>query len=87
MSMLMKRGNQNWIPSIFNDFFNSDVLVRNNATAPAINVFETEKEYKVEVAAAGMRKEDFKTFVKLRSDSGVGALRSELLVAISKSIS
>ena len=57
--MLMKRGGQNWIPSIFNDFFNSDILVRNSSTAPAINVFETEKEYKVEVAAAGMRKEDF----------------------------
>ena len=54
--MLMKRGGQHWIPSIFNDFFNSDILVRNSTTAPAINVFETEKEYKVEVAAAGMRK-------------------------------
>ena len=30
-----------------------------NATAPAINVFETEKEYKVELAAPGMTKEDF----------------------------
>lgn len=68
MSMLMKRGNQNWIPSIFNDFFNSDVLVRNNATAPAINVFETEKEYKVEVAAAGMRREDFKIHVDNDND-------------------
>ena len=48
----MKRGGQHWIPSIFNDFFNSDILVRNSSTAPAINVFETEKEYKVEVAAA-----------------------------------
>ncbi len=30
-----------------------------NATAPAINVIETDKEYKVEVAAPGMTREDF----------------------------
>ncbi len=68
MSMLMKRQGQQWLPSIFNDFFNSDILVRNNATAPAINVFETEKEYKVEVAAAGMRKEDFKIHIDNNND-------------------
>ena len=68
MSMLMKRGGQHWIPSIFNDFFNSDILVRNSTTAPAINVFETEKEYKVEVAAAGMRKEDFKIHIDSEND-------------------
>ena len=68
MSMLMKRGGQTWIPSIFNDFFNSDILVRNSSTAPAINVIETEKEYKVEVAAAGMRKEDFKIHIDSDND-------------------
>ena len=66
--MLMKRGGQTWIPSIFNDFFNSDILVRNSSTAPAINVIETEKEYKVEVAAAGMRKEDFKIHIDSDND-------------------
>ena len=68
MSMLVKRGNQTWIPSIFNDFFNSDILVRNSSTVPAINVIETEKEYKVEVAAAGMRKEDFKIHIDSEND-------------------
>ena len=68
MNMLMKRGGQTWIPSIFNDFFNSDILVRNSSTAPAINVIETEKEYKVEVAAAGMRKEDFKIHIDSEND-------------------
>ena len=58
--MPMKQGPHHWIPSIFNDFFNNEILVRNSATAPAINVLETDKEYKVEVAAAGMCKEDFK---------------------------
>ena len=33
---------------------------RTNATAPAINVIENEDDYKVEVAAPGMTKEDFK---------------------------
>ncbi|MGN1217051.1 MAG: Hsp20/alpha crystallin family protein, partial [Phocaeicola sp.] len=32
---------------------------KTNATAPAINVIESEKNYKVEVAAPGMTKDDF----------------------------
>ncbi len=59
MSMPMKRGTQQWLPSIFNDFFGSDLMARANSTAPAINVFETEKEYIVDVAAPGMKKDDF----------------------------
>ena len=51
--------NQNWLPSIFNDFFDNDWMIRTNATAPAINVTESDKDYKVEVAAPGMTKEDF----------------------------
>ena len=54
-----KYNNQNWLPSIFNDFFDNDWMVRTNATAPAINVIESDKDYKVEVAAPGMTKEDF----------------------------
>ena len=49
--------NQNWLPSIFNDFFDNDWMVRSNATAPAINVTESDKDYKVEVAAPGMTKD------------------------------
>lgn len=68
MSMLMKRGNQAWIPSIFNDFFNNEILVRNSSTVPAINVIEKEDKYKVEVAAPGMRKEDFKIHIDSEND-------------------
>lgn len=68
MTMLMKRNGQSWVPSIFNDFFNSDILVRNSSTAPAINVYETDKEYKVDVAAAGMSKEDFKIHIDSDND-------------------
>ena len=61
--MMPVRRTQNWLPSIFNDFFDNDWMVRANATAPAINVFETEKEYKVELAAPGMTKEDFNVHI------------------------
>ena len=54
-----KNYSQNWLPSIFNDFFDNDWMVRANATAPAINVIESDKDYKVEVAAPGMTKDDF----------------------------
>lgn len=50
---------QEWLPSIFNDFLDNDWMVKANATAPAINVIESDKDYKVEVAAPGMTKEDF----------------------------
>ncbi|WP_018338907.1 Hsp20/alpha crystallin family protein [Butyricimonas synergistica] len=57
--MMPVRRTQNWLPSIFNDFFDNEWMTRANATAPAINVIESEKDYKVEVAAPGMTKEDF----------------------------
>ena len=37
----------------------NDWMVKANATAPAINVIESDTDYKVEVAAPGMTKEDF----------------------------
>ena len=63
MIMMPVRRTQNWLPSIFNDFFDNEWMTRANATAPAINVFETEKEYKVELAAPGMTKEDFNVHI------------------------
>ena len=59
----MRRYEQNWLPEIFNDFFANDWMTRTNATAPAINVIENENDYKVEVAAPGMTKEDFNIHV------------------------
>lgn len=70
MSMPARRGtSQGWIPSIFNDFFSNDWMIRSGATAPAINVFECEKRYTVEVAAPGMTKEDFA--IHLSSDNNL----------------
>lgn len=62
--MPMKRFNeQNWLPSVFNDFFDNDWMVKANATAPSINVIEDQECYKVEVAAPGMTKEDFQIHI------------------------
>ena len=58
-SKRMYNNDQNWLPTFFNDFFDNDWMMKTNATAPAINVVESDKDYKVEVAAPGMKKEDF----------------------------
>lgn len=55
---LVRRNQNNWLPSIFGDLFDNDFMPRMNNT-PAINVKETENAYNVEVAAPGMTKEDF----------------------------
>lgn len=55
----VRRNNQEWLPSIFSDFFDNDWMMKANATTPAVNVIENETDYKVEVAAPGMTKEDF----------------------------
>jgi len=45
---------------LFNEFFDNDGFGRMvGTTSPAINVIENESDYKVEVAAPGMTKEDF----------------------------
>lgn len=57
--MLPVISRNNWMPEVFNDFFDTDFMTRTKATAPAINVKKTEKDYTVEVAAPGMTKDDF----------------------------
>lgn len=59
---MMKR-NAAWLPSVFNDFFDTDFMPRANATAPAINVKESDKGYTVELAAPGMTKDDFNVHI------------------------
>ena len=58
----MMRSN-NWIPAVFNDLFDTDYLPKANCTAPAINVKESDKAYTVELAAPGMKKEDFNVHI------------------------
>lgn len=59
----MMRRNAAWLPSVFNDLFDTDFMPRANQTAPAINVKETDKAYIVELAAPGMKKEDFNVHI------------------------
>lgn len=61
--MMPVRRTQKWIPSIFDDFFDNDWMIKANTTAPAINVLEAEKEYKIELAAPGMTKDDFNVHI------------------------
>ena len=59
----MMRRNAAWLPEVFNDLFNLDYMPKTNATAPAINVKETDKAYTVELAAPGMTKQDFNVHI------------------------
>lgn len=59
---------QNWLPSMFNDFFDNDWMEKSNATAPAINVLENEHSYDLELAAPGMTKDDFKVSLDENGD-------------------
>lgn len=63
-----RRYNQNWLPSMFNDFFDNDWMEKSNATAPAINVLENEHSYDLELAAPGMTKDDFKVSLDENGD-------------------
>lgn len=63
--MLAKRS-ENYFPSIFDRFFNNDLMDWNtsnfsstNTSLPAVNVKETQDDFIIEVAAPGMTKKDF----------------------------
>lgn len=72
-----KYNNQNWLPNIFNDFFDNDWMVRTNATAPAINVLENEAGYEIELAAPGMTKDDFKVCLDDNGDLVINMEKKE----------
>ena len=58
--MIMLNGlmrNNGWLPTVFDDFFNTDFMPRANSTAPAVNVKESETAYIMELAAPGIKKE------------------------------
>ena len=47
----------NWMPTLFEDFLNTDLMPRTGNTAPAVNVKESETAYTMELAAPGIKKE------------------------------
>ena len=66
--MLPVNRKNSWLPDVFNDFFDTDFMPKTDATAPAINVKESEVDYEVEVAAPGMTKEDFNVHLNQDGD-------------------
>lgn len=67
--MTLVRRNTNYYPSLpnfFNRFFNDDLMdwsnlnySSTNTSLPAVNVMEDDNKYQIEVAAPGMKKDDF----------------------------
>ena len=45
------------MPTLFEDFLNTDLMPRTGSTAPAVNVKESETAYTMELAAPGIKKE------------------------------
>ena len=58
--MMPVRRTQGWLPGILDDFFENEWVDKTSSTAPAVNVIETDKEYKVEIAAPCLTRDDFK---------------------------
>ena len=62
---LVKFRNRDAFPSLFSEFFDRDLFDTanmgfNDSTMPAVNIKETKEDFEVEVAAPGMKKDDFK---------------------------
>lgn len=80
MSLVKRNDYFNDMPLFFNDLFTRDLWnwgLNNNSTTnttiPAVNIKETNDTYEVEVAAPGMKKEDF----KVELDGNTLIIRSE----------
>lgn len=65
--MALAKRTENYFPSIFDRFFNNDLMDWNlsnfsstNTSLPAVNVKERDNEFVIDVAAPGMSKNDFK---------------------------
>jgi HSP20 family protein len=83
MSSLIRR-NRNFFPAFSrlwddDDFFNRGMInwdtnfSNSDATLPAVNIKETENSYEVEMAAPGLKKDDF----KIELDNNVLTISSE----------
>ena len=56
--MAIIRRTNNWLPSIFNDFFGNEWMEQTNRSVHAVNIQQNDNGFTVEVAAPGMTKED-----------------------------
>ncbi|MDR1675516.1 MAG: Hsp20/alpha crystallin family protein [Tannerella sp.] len=57
---MMPTKRTNWLPGIFNDFFGNEWVERPSVTSPSVNIIENDRAYKVEIAAPGLTKKDFR---------------------------
>lgn len=81
--MTLARLNNNWtpsFPSLLDRFFEGDLMdwsnsnfAGTNSTLPAVNIREDDNEFHLEVAAPGMKKDDF----KVNYDNGRLTISSE----------
>ena len=85
MSLLVKKNGSSF-PSLVSDLFDTDVVFRPslfdlsggllsglNANLPSANISEDEKSFKIELAAPGLEKKDF----KVETDNGTLTISSE----------
>ena len=57
--LIVRKNNDNWMSNLFNDFVEDRYMSRMNATAPAVNIKENRVKYEMEIAAPGLKKEDW----------------------------
>ncbi|HPH57407.1 MAG TPA: Hsp20/alpha crystallin family protein [Bacteroidales bacterium] len=92
MTTTIRKFQNHWFPSLFNDMFDKEFTVSAPICTPAVNVIEDEKSYRIEMTAPGMTKKDFsirldendvlvvemkKTTVKKEEDKKLNYLRRE----------
>lgn len=66
MLLARRNNNFNWLTNWFDDnFFDTDLIPQFNTTAPAVNVKESDKEYTMQIAAPGLKKE----YVRMHIDN------------------
>jgi len=63
--MLPANRRTTWLPNVLDDIFGNDWWSESlnsalTSTRPAVNIAETDQEYRVELAAPGLEKKDFK---------------------------
>lgn len=71
MDLLANSGSKSTTHSLLDEFFPKDIMewsFKNftdiGSTMPSVNLSETEREYQIDLAAPGMKKEDFKVEIE-----------------------
>jgi HSP20 family protein len=78
MTLIKQRGSFPSMRSLLEDFWNNDTLVEDRfwntpVNLPAVNIIEKDDKFLIEMAAPGLRKEDF----KINIENGILQIDSE----------